>query len=351
MLGAGPSRVMTALAGPATQRATLPLGDFHPERGGVIRDARLHYRVIGDSALGALHGWILVFHALTGSADIDDWWEPLIGPGRALDTSRHPILAANLLGSCYGSSGPAEVVDGSFPALTSADLARAHLPLLEALGIRRLALATGGSLGGMVALQWGLLSPVPVDRLVVFAAPAVVSAQAIAWNAAQRLAIEADAAWAGGRYRPGEGPVAGLAAARAIAMITYRSQVEFGERFGRRQTRAPGRFDVEHYLRRHGEKLVARFDARSYMALMQAMDSQDVGDLPAAGTQTARRVGEVVGVGIDTDILYYPQEVRAWVEGYRRGGANARYDEIVTPYGHDAFLIEFAQVERILRGG
>lgn len=346
----GASRVMTALAGPPTQRATLSLGDFRPERGGVIHDAQLQYRVIGDPALGTANGWILVFHALTGSADIDDWWEPLLGPGRALDTSRHPILAANLLGSCYGSSGPAEIADGSFPALTSADLARAHLPLFEALGIRRLALVTGGSLGGMVALQWGLLTPVPVDRLVVFAAPAVASAQAIAWNAAQRLAIEADAAWAGGRYRAGEGPVAGLAAARAIAMITYRSQVEFGERFGRRQTRVPGRFDVEHYLRRHGEKLVARFDARSYVALMHAMDSQDVGDLAAAGARTARRVGEVIGVGIDTDILYFPSEVRAWVEGYRRGGANARYAEIVTPYGHDAFLIEFGQVERILRG-
>jgi homoserine O-acetyltransferase/O-succinyltransferase len=330
--------------------ADLPLGDFHTERGGLIRDARLRYRVFGDAALAQREGAHLVFHALTGSADIDSWWEPVIGPGRCLDTSRHPVIAANLLGSCYGSSGPSDVTDGSFPALTAGDLARAHVALLEYLGISRLIVATGGSLGGMVALHWGRISPVPVERLVVFAAPARTSAQAIGWNAAQRMAIEADPAWQGGKYPRGLGPTAGLAAARAIAMITYRSQLEFEERFGRRQSRAEGIFDVEYYLRRHGEKLVARFDARSYVALMDAMDTHDVGDLEAAGRATAERVRQVVGVGIDTDILYYPAEVQEWVAAYQRGGANAHYREIVTKFGHDAFLIEFDQVERILRG-
>jgi len=341
---------VTATAGLDCTSATLSLGDFHPERGGVIPGARLHYRVYGDLALARRHGAVLVFHALTGSAAIEAWWEPVLGPGRALDTLRHPVIAANLLGSCYGSSGPSGVPDGSFPALTAADLAQAHVPLLAHLGIDRLALVTGGSLGGMVAIQWGRLSPVPIDRLVVFAAPGRTSAQSIAWNAAQRLAIEADPAWQGGRYPEGKGPTAGLAAARAIAMITYRSQVEFEERFGRRETRRPGQFDVEYYLRRHGEKLVARFDGRSYMALMGAMDSHDVGDFEAAGRQTARSTREAIGVGIDSDILYYPAEVRAWVNAYARGGASARYEEIRTPYGHDAFLIEFEQVERILRG-
>src|SRR6185436_10612128 len=160
------------------------------------------------------------------------------------------------------------------------------------LGIERIAIATGGSLGGMVALQWGRITPVPVDRLVVFAAPAVTSAQAIAWNAAQRMAIEADPAWQGGRYTEGAGPTAGLAAARAIAMITYRSAAEFEQRFGRESTRVEGRFDADHYLRRQGDKLVARFDAASYVALMDAMDLHDVGQLGAAAQQTAERVGE-----------------------------------------------------------
>lgn len=342
---------MTSLVRVEPLAGALALGPFRPERGGLIPDARLHYRVFGDLAGGRAHGAILVFHALTGSADADQWWEPLIGPGRALDTSRHAVISANLLGSCYGSSGPRDVTDGTFPLLTTADLARAHIPLLEHLDISRIALATGGSLGGMVALQWGLLTPLPVERLVVFAAPARASAQSIAWNAAQRLAIEADPAWQAGRYPPGQGPVAGLAAARAIAMITYRSQLEFEDRFGRRQTRTPGRFDVEHYLRRHGQKLVDRFDARCYTTLMQAMDLHDVGDFTTAGRHTAHAVGEVIGVGIDSDILYYPAEVARWVQAYARGGARARYVEMATPYGHDAFLIEFQQVERILRGG
>jgi len=290
---------------------------------------------------------------LTGSADVDAWWGPLVGPGKALDTNRHAILAANLLGSCYGSTGPLEwraERGESFPVLNPADLARSHIPLLEHLGVRRLALATGGSLGGMVALQWGRLSSVPTDRLVVFAAPAAASPQAIAWNVVQRMAIEADPVWEGGNYAPGSGPVAGLEAARALAMITYRSGAEFQARFGRQSSRSPGLFDVEHYLRRQGEKLVARFDAASYVTLTRTMDLQDVGDFASAAADTAARVGHVVGVGIDSDILYLPAEVREWVSGYRAAGVKAEYREIASLYGHDAFLTEWDQVEGILRG-
>lgn len=328
---------------------TLALGDFQTGHGGVLPDTELAWRVFGDPELGRANGWIVVFHALTGSADVDAWWGPLLGPGLALDTKRHPVLAANLPGSCYGSTGPAGSSDRAFPRLSTLDLARAHLPLLEHLGVRRIALATGGSLGGMVALAFGTVTTVPVDRLVVLAAPFATSAQAIAWNAAQRMAIEADPRWQGGRYADGEGPAEGLAAARAIAMITYRSHVEFEARFGRRSTRSAGRHDVEHYLRRQGDKLVARFDARSYVALMDAMDGHDLGDLAAAGERTSERVGEVVGVGIDSDILYHAAEVRQWVAGYRAAGVHARYAEITSPYGHDAFLMEWDQVGALLR--
>jgi homoserine O-acetyltransferase len=330
----------------------LELGDLATERGEVLKDARLRYRVVGDVEAAQEHGWILVFHALTGSADVEAWWGPLVGPGRALDTTRHAVVSANLLGSCYGSTSPIpwqREHGRAFPRLSSLDLARAHVSLAAHLGVRRLALVTGGSLGGMVALQWGRVTPVPVDQLVVFAAPAATSAQAIAWNAAQRMAIEADRAWRGGRYPEGAGPTGGLAAARAIAMITYRSAGEFSERFGRESTRAEGRFDADHYLRRQGDKLVARFDAASYVALMDAMDLHDVGDVAAAARQTAERVGEVVGVGVDSDILYYPGEVRDWVAAYHAAGANARYAEIASLYGHDAFLIEWDQVGAILR--
>jgi homoserine O-acetyltransferase len=133
-------------------------------------------------------------------------------------------------------------------------------------------------------------------------------------------------------------------------MITYRSGAEFQARFGRSSSRTAGLFDVEYYLHRQGEKLVARFDAASYVALMRTMDLHDVGDLSQAGRETAARVGQLIGVGIDSDILYYPQEVRDWVAAYRAAGANAEYREIASLYGHDAFLIEWDQVEQILRG-
>ena len=325
------------VAGPAR---TLALDPFTGTGGKTLSGFHLRYRVIGDERAARENGWILVFHALTGSADVEQWWGPLIGPGRALDTTRHAIVSANLLGSCYGSTGPREWRETSatpFPDLTPGDLALSHFQLLEQLGVERVALATGGSLGGMVALEWGRLSPVPVDRLVVFAAPAATAAQAIAWNAAQRMAIEAD-------------PEGGLAAARAIAMITYRSAGEFTARFGRESSRTPGRFDVDHYLRRQGDKLVARFHAESYLSLMRAMDLHDVGELSGAARETAQRVRDVVGVGVDTDILYPAGEVRQWVEAYRSAGAAARYHEIASLYGHDAFLIEWDQVERVLRG-
>jgi homoserine O-acetyltransferase/O-succinyltransferase len=343
---------MTALVSADPGARDFPLDGFVTARGERITGLQLRYRVIGDVRAAQEHGWILVFHALTGSANVEQWWGPLIGPGRPLDTSRHAIVSANLLGSCYGSTGPQEWAaehEEPFPDLTPADLALAHIPLLQHLRVDRLALATGGSLGGMVALEWGRRSPVRLDRLVVFAAPAATSAQAIAWNTVQRLAIEADPAWRGGRYPPGGGPAAGLAAARALAMITYRSGIEFTARFGRHSSRAAGRFDVDHYLRRQGDKLVARFDAASYVALMRAMDLHDVGDWGTAGSETATRVGTVIGVGVDTDILYLPAEVRDWTEAYRAAGANARYREIASTAGHDAFLIEWNQVEAILR--
>jgi homoserine O-acetyltransferase/O-succinyltransferase len=344
---------VTVTAAAAHSGRVLDLGEFRTDRGRVVRDLRLRYRVTGNVEAAAVNGWIVVFHSLTGSAEVESWWGPLVGTGRPLDTKRHAILSANLLGSCYGSSGPTEwwrTHAEPFPQLTPEDLARAHLPLLEHLGVERVSLATGGSLGGMVALQWGRVADVPTERIVVFAAPAATSPQSIAWNAAQRMAIEADPAWAGGRYSSDQQPSAGLAAARAIAMITYRSPAEFQARFGRVSSRKQGQFDVEQYLRRQGEKLVARFDAGSYVQLTQTMDLHDVGDLEDAGRETAKRVGQIIGVGIDSDILYYPAEVREWVAAYRQAGANAEYREISSLYGHDAFLIEWDQVEQILRG-
>ncbi|MEP6572829.1 MAG: homoserine O-acetyltransferase [Gemmatimonadota bacterium] len=345
---------MTSRTVPSTGAQDFSLGDFRTSQEEVLPGAKLRYRVFGDPAVGKRDGWVLLFHALTGSHNADQWWGPMIGPGKPLDPAVHPILSANLLGSCYGSSSPAPGsgrAPGAFPDLTPRDLALAHAPLLQHLGIDHLVLAAGGSLGGMVALEWARGATVPTDTVIVFAAPAATSAQAIGWNAAQRMAIEADPGWKGGHYAPGAGPTAGLATARAIAMITYRSAVEFSSRFGRASTRAQGFFDVEAYLRVQGEKLIARFDAASYIALMRAMDLHDMGGLAEAGRASAERIKRIIGVGIDTDILYYPAEVAEWVNEYRSAGLDASYREIKSMYGHDAFLIEWDQVEAILREG
>lgn len=330
---------------------TFVVGPLETDAGERVDGLRVHYRVYGDPAAAREPGWVLVFHALTGSAEIETWWAGLLGPGRPLDPARRPIVAANLPGSCYGSTGPRQWLEagrGAFPSLTTRDLAVVNDRLLTHLGVDRVALATGGSLGGMVALQWGLVTARPVDRLVVLAAPAAASAQAVAWNAAQRMAIEADPRWRGGAYAADDTPDAGLAAARAIAMITYRSPSEFAARFGRTLNAGGREFAVEGYLRRHGEKLVARFDAASYHCLTGIMDRHDVGPIPQAAAAVAGRVGCLVGVGIDTDILYPAAEVRGWVDQFRAHGANAQYREITSVCGHDAFLIELDQVAAAL---
>lgn len=326
----------------------LALGDFPLEGGATLPRASLRYRIFGEAARGRANGWILVFHDVTGSADVDLWWAPLLGPGLPLDTSRFAVVCANLLGSCYGSTGPTDwpaARDRAFPDIGPVDLARAHLRLLDHLGARRVMLATGGGLGGMVALEWARLTPVPADRLVVLAAPAVTSPQVIAWNAAQRMAIEAG------------GPSGGLAAARALATITERSAPEFAARFGRGSGGVGGahgngmagsRFDVEQYLRQHGQRLIERFDAASYLALLRTVDLHDLGDLDAAARATAQRVGEIIGVGINTDMLIPPSEVRSWVHAYQEAGAGAAYRELTSIYGHDAYLIEHEQVGALL---
>ncbi len=320
----------------AARAFRIPVGDLTTVSGELIPGAVLAARILGDPARGTSHGWSVVMHALTGSAAVDEWWRPLVGPGRPLDPEQRPILAANLLGSCLGSTGPGNWVGAAadFPALSPVDLAAAHLPLLEACNVRRIGLLVGGSLGGMVALELAQRVRVPVDRVVVLAAPARASARAIGWSAVQRLAMA------------GPDPHTGLATARAIAMLTYRGRRGLEQRFGRTDPEA-----IEAWLSRHGERLVSRFDPASYRALLGALDRHDLGDLAVAARRTAERVGEIVGVGIDSDILYPAAEVRHWVRAYRRHGMRARYREIRSAHGHDAFLLETEQVAAVLREG
>lgn len=301
------------------------------ECGEVLHDAVLAYHL--DGRLSARRdNVIVVLHALTGNADArGDWWRGLIGPGAPLDTDRYAVLAPNLLGSCYGSTGPAGGAR-SFPPVTTRDLARAVGVLLERLRVPRAALVTGGSLGGMVALEFAASFPGRAERAVVLAAPAVQGASAIGWGHVQRELIA--------RLGPD-----GFALARAVAMLTYRTPRGLDRRFGRSVAPASAHeFAVVSWLRGHGERLRARFDAQSYLALLGAMDAHDLGRGRASVAERLRASGtRFTGVGIPGDLLYPDHEVRHWVEL-----AGGRYRAIDSEHGHDAFLLEDAQVGAIL---
>ncbi len=245
------------------------VGPFALGDGTILPTLDVAYRHDGPGPAEAPQ--VLVIHALTGSADAaGDWWAPLIGPGRALDTTRVGVLCANLLGGCYGTTGPT-TTDAStgrpwgadFPAISTRDQARAQWALLDALGIERLALVAGGSLGGMVALEVALERPEAVGEVLPIAAPAATGALAIAWNGIQLELVR----------RLGED---GLDLARRLAMTTYRSEADFEHRFGR-AAEPDGTPSITSYLAYQGRKLVARFDPDAYRVLVQAMDRHDAG--------------------------------------------------------------------------
>jgi len=247
-----------------------------------------------------------------------------------------------VLGSCYGTTGPASRRPGSsqrwgadFPEITIRDMVRVQAALLDALGVRRLKLVIGGSLGGMQVLEWALLRPDRVEAIVPIAVSARHSAWCIGISESQRQAIYADPRWCGGRYSDGDPPQAGLAAARAIAMLSYRSRESLEARFGRAQN--DGVYSVESWLRHHGQQLVARFDANTYVTLTMAMDTHDVGRGRAGWREAlaSARVPALV-VAIDSDVLYPPVEQRDLAEALPLG----RLATLRSPHGHDAFLIE-----------
>jgi homoserine O-acetyltransferase len=302
----------------------LRLGPFRTEAGVTLPDLRVAYRRDGPRSSSA----VLVVHALTGSADaIDDWWEPLIGPGKALDTDARQVVCFNLLGSCYGTTGPREVAD--FPPITPRDIARAQWAALDALDVERLELVVGGSLGGMVALEVALERPEAVDAVMPIAAPTAIGNLAAGWNHIQLQLLELD------RDR-------GLELARQLAMTTYRSEVDFDTRDG-----------IGSYLEHQGVKLRHRFHAGSYAALAGAMNAHDVGrdrgGVVAAFHSLAEAGVAVAGIGIEGDILYGPRQVRALVDTARSAGVDAIYREITSDKGHDAFLVEWDQMSAILR--
>ncbi len=300
---------------------------------------------------------VIVCHALTGSADFDAWWAPLFGPGKALDVNRDFIVCSNVLGGCYGSTGPTSVDDQNeywgarFPKLTIRDQVRAQMALADALGIRRISLVIGGSMGGLQTLEWALLDANRVQSIAVVAASAQHSAWCIAWSEAQRMSLHADPKFCGGNYSPADPPSAGLGAARAIAVASYRSAVSLEGRYGREIGVAHGGseensvddFAVRDWIRHHAENFVQRFDANCYLTLIDAMDRHDVGRGRGGVAKALARIEQpVLVVAISSDGLYPPVEQRSLFQYL----PNAQFVKIVSGHGHDGFLIDAARLGR-----
>lgn len=330
-----------------TRRFTLQ-DTFRLQSGQALDNVSIAYRTWGNPANAASNA-VLVCHALTGSADVDAWWPEIIGEGRAFDPRRDYIICSNILGGCYGTTGPATRQPGTgeryraaFPRITVRDMVEVQRHLLDHLGVERLALVTGPSLGGMQALEWAAMYPERVEAIVPIGVGGRHSAWCIAMSEAQRSAIYADANWREGNYTDDETPELGLAAARMMAVCSYRSWQSFERRFGR-ETRDDGEFQMQSYLRHQGRKINERFDANSYVRLTQAMNDYDLsrgrGDYPSAVSQIRQRA---LVVSISSDTLYPAHEQRVLADWL----PNATYEILDSGEGHDGFLTESAELGR-----
>lgn len=306
---------------------------FTLESGEVIHDLEQGYSLVGELNEDG-DNLVIIFHSLTGDPWVQNWWPGVVGPGAPIDPADYAVLTPNLLGSCYGTS-PSWTEDGVIRPVTPRDQVRLVHELVTSLGVKSVALATGGSLGGMAALEWAASYPEFTRSVIAFAAPAAHTAHAIGWNHIQRLAIE-------------QGGAKGLEIARMAAMMVYRTPEEFEARFGR-ERREDNLFQIQSYLDYQGTKLLNRFDINSYLTLLGVMDAHDVGqNRGGIGTALGAFKGKLVGVGIPGDLLYTPGDVRRWVEQAHSHGAMASYSEIISGHGHDAFLLEPPQVQSII---
>lgn len=317
---------------------------------------------------------ILALHAFSGDAHAagicpetgkPGWWDSMIGPHKAFDTTRYFVICSNVLGGCRGTTGPSSTnpatgrpYGAAFPVITVPDMVRLQKKLMEHLGIRRLLAVSGGSMGGMQALQWAVEYPDAVMSAIPVASAFRHSAQQIAFNEVGRMAVMSDPDWNGGDYYGGAPPARGLSVARMIGHITYMSDESMREKFGRRQRPKEELgsegfavdFEVENYLRYRGGQFVNRFDANSYLYITKAMDNFDLsagyGSVSAALARTKARF---LVISFSSDWLYPSYQSQEIVRALRGHNLDVAYCEIESNYGHDAFLVEVGEQTELIR--
>lgn len=374
MVGRPPATGAWRDGDPVGERQFASFGELRLEGGEALPGFRIAYETWGEPNERADNA-VLILHALTGDGHVAGdagpghptagWWNDILGPGKAIDTDRWFVIAPYMLGGCQGSTGPASVhADGDpwasrFPYVTVRDQVEAQQRLADHLGVEVWAAVIGGSMGGMQALEWGASLPERVERLAVLSAPPSNTADQIALNSVQLQAIEMDPRFRGGEYYDapdGEGPHRGLALARRMALLNYRSPTELNQRFQRswQSSVSPlghgGRFAVESYLDFHGNKFTRRFDANSYGRLVQAMDSHDVGrDRGGVESALAQVTARTLVLGVDSDRLFPISGQHRIARGIRNTLDGDEAVVLASDFGHDGFLIETTDVAHHLR--
>jgi homoserine O-acetyltransferase len=337
--------------------------------GGELSGFQLAYETWGepspdrDNAILICTGLSASSHARSHEADPSPgWWEGMIGPGAAIDTDRFFVVCSNVLGGCFGSTGPASTdpetgtrYNTGFPIVSIWDMVEAQMALLDHLGIRCLDTAVGASMGGMQTLALGAAHPQRTRRIVAISSPGRSYPLSISLRHVQREAVMMDPAWRNGDYAPAPGPARGLHLARQIGTITYRSGPEWDRRFARERKRErPVDFDIdfeiESYLRHQGDRFVDRFDANSYLYLSKSMDLFDLGEGAASYDEGVSRIrARTLLVGVTTDLLFPIHQQEEVARSLRDSGRDCRFVRLDSVYGHDAFLIEVDRFGRILR--
>jgi homoserine O-acetyltransferase len=323
---------------------------FTLESGEILQELTIAYHSYGQLNPNK-DNVIWICHALTANSDAQEWWPGMIGEGLLFNPREHFIIFANILGSCYGSTGPLSInpATGSpyydqFPFITIRDMVKAHMLLKQHLGINKIHLLIGGSIGGYQALEWAVMEQRAVDNLLLLTTSAAESAWGIAVHTAQRLAIEADTSWKEPRQDAG---LKGMKAARAIGMLTYRNYEVLVEKQTDPDINKIDDFKASSYINHQGDKLVKRFNAYTYWMLTKAMDSHNIARGRADSLQTILKSipHKTLIMGVSTDILCPVREQKFIAENM----PNANYVEITSAYGHDGFLVEAEKITKHVR--